>query len=101
MSGDICSECERPADHARGLCSRCYQRARRAGALPDYERATRTWPDLAEDIEILLTRTSDVTLIAARLGTTVAAISRAGYRNGRADLARPFSAAAKRERKSA
>lgn len=101
MSARSCSVCsvENQRWLGRGMCRRCYARMRYRGALIDFERASRPWSELADDLAVLLARTNDPGVIASTLQMTPKAIAQAAHRNGRNDLARPFWALDRAERK--
>lgn len=65
---------------ARGLCSPCHARHRRAGTLSDYERSTRTRDDLLEDYVVLRSQGYSWRDCAARLAMTYSAFARAMQR---------------------
>lgn len=77
-----CHECSAPP-RARGLCDRCYVRARYQGRLDDYERTFRPRDETLSEWERLRLEGYTVPNAAHRLGMTTAALQRAIYR-GRA-----------------
>lgn len=103
-----CRNCDRPmrpsgapaADHpgtvphqGRGLCWACYMRP---GLRDRWDVTKRPGPDLLAEVDAL-GQISEYEA-AARLGVTIGAIARAGYRHGRLDIGRRFNAVARRER---
>lgn len=91
-----CTDCDRPA-HGRGLCKRHYEYRRVHGTLPG---GLVIWHglDLLSEVDWLLGGATPEADIAARLGVTPDAISRAAYRHGRLDLARIFNRARARRK---
>ena len=76
-----CPSCGSPmSPDAKRTCRACY-------AMPI--------PDLVEELQLLANEAPE--RAAQRLGTNTAALARRLYRAGRPDLARPFSAAQKRQ----
>lgn len=66
----------------RGLCTPCYGVARRADALADHERLTRSSDDLLDDWALLRGQGHPVDVIAERLGMTRVGLLH-GVRRGR------------------
>ena len=77
----------------RGLCWTCYHRP---GVRDQWDVTKRPGPDLLAEVDALGQVSEHEA--AARLGVTIGAIARAGYRHGRLDIARRFNAVARRER---
>jgi hypothetical protein len=65
---------DRPVD-ARGLCKRCYERAREMGELIDRPKRLRTAAEFDADYQVL--RDLSVDVIAQRMGMTVAGVRKA------------------------
>lgn len=74
----------------RGLCRRCHDDAGTQDELIDHTPINRTWDDLAEELEVMLQRTTDPNVIASTLSMKPKAIARSAHRHGRTDLARIF-----------
>lgn len=70
---------EHPSE-GRGLCYRCYQRARRRGKLADYPRVNRPAQDTLDDYELLRSEGYTKAQIADRLGMSLDALSHALWR---------------------
>lgn len=86
------------ARHARGMC-RPHDRRHSTGAdLTTPIRVFISRSQLTEDVADLLAAGESHDHIASRLSRTPGAISRALYRSGQPDMARPFGALYKRTR---
>lgn len=70
----------------RGLCASCYETARVAGVLDDYERSKRDPLDVIEDTLVLSQRFSGAERIASELGITWETLRGILLRNGKKNL---------------
>jgi hypothetical protein len=58
----------------RGLCRRCYKRARLAGRLADYERRSRSADEALDEWTLMRSEGYTVPQAAARMGMSAAAL---------------------------